>query len=148
VDSLKPASYDSLCLWGFGLVVRLGRPFKGRAGISYQHMARAFEFIKPSWRNASFRGFADYMQTAEFKENLQVLIGLARKEVITLMCAEAVPWRCHRSLVADALMIRGITVEHILSHTNQRTHLLTPWARGARLGHIISKGKAWRWEPL
>jgi uncharacterized protein (DUF488 family) len=81
------------------------------------------------WRNASFRGFADYMQTPEFKQNLETLISLAQKEVIALMCAEAVPWRGHRWLIADALMIRGVKLEHILSHDNRRTHVLTSWAR-------------------
>ena len=107
-----------------------------KAGISYQHIAGlgGLRHAHPNspnlgWHNASFRGFADYMQTPEFKQNLQVLIGLAQKEVIALMCAEAVPWRCHRSLIADALMIRGVTVEHILSHANRRTHILTSWAR-------------------
>jgi uncharacterized protein (DUF488 family) len=89
------------------------------------------------WHNASFRGFADYMQTLEFEQNLEVLIGLMKKEVIALMCAEAVPWRCHRSLIADALLIRGITVEHILGRANRRTHALTPWARITD-NHIIS----------
>ena len=107
-----------------------------QAGISYRHMAGLGglrhahrDSPNPGWRNASFRGFADYMQTAEFKENVQVLIDLAGKEIITLMCAEAVPWRCHRSLIADALLIRGMKVEHILNHRSRRTHLLTPWAQ-------------------
>jgi uncharacterized protein (DUF488 family) len=107
-----------------------------QAGLSYQHMAglgglRHGHPNSPNsgWRNASFRGFADYMQTPEFCHNLEALIGLAQKEVIALMCAEAVPWRCHRSLIADALVVRGITVEHILSRTGCRTHVLTPWAR-------------------
>jgi uncharacterized protein (DUF488 family) len=106
-----------------------------KVGLSYQHMAGLGGFRRvradspnSGWRNASFRGFADYMQTPEFEENLEVLIRLAQKEVIVLMCAEAVPWRCHRSLIADALVIRGITVEHILSRTSCRTHVLTPWA--------------------
>ena len=81
------------------------------------------------WRNASFRGFADYMQTQDFEKNLFTMIHLARQERISLMCAEAVPWRCHRSLIADALLIWGIRVEHILSLTHCQPHLLTPWAR-------------------
>lgn len=81
------------------------------------------------WRNASFRGFADYMQTQDFETNLFMMIQLARPERISLMCAEALPWRCHRSLIADALLIRGIRVEHILSRTRCQPHLLTPWAR-------------------
>ncbi len=81
------------------------------------------------WRNSSFRGFADYMQNNEFEENLQVLIRLARREQITVMCAEAVPWRCHRLLIADALTIRGIRVEHIMGLTGRQPHNITPWAQ-------------------
>ncbi len=81
------------------------------------------------WRNASFRGFADYMQTEEFEENLERLSQLAYVRRISLMCAEAVPWRCHRSLIADALLVRGIEVEHILSPTHSQPHTLTPWAK-------------------
>lgn len=81
------------------------------------------------WKNASFRGFADYMQTQEFEENLQTLVNTAMREQITLMCAEAVPWRCHRSLIADALLVRGIQVEHIFSETNHKPHKLTSWAQ-------------------
>jgi uncharacterized protein (DUF488 family) len=81
------------------------------------------------WHNASFRGFADYMQTPEFEEGLQKLIALARQEQVALMCAEAVPWRCHRSLIADALTVRGIPVRHIMSGTRAEPHSLTPFAR-------------------
>lgn len=66
--------------------------------------------INTGWHNASFRGFADYMQTPEFRTNLDELIELAKSERIAIMCAEAVPWRCHRSLIADALLARGIEV--------------------------------------
>lgn len=69
------------------------------------------------------------MQTAEFAANLEQLIKLAGKEPIALMCAEAAPWRCHRSLIADALTVRGIPVEHIASTTRRQPHILTPWAR-------------------
>lgn len=81
------------------------------------------------WENASFRGYADYMQTPEFEKNLEDLIQLAKKERISLMCAEAVPWRCHRSLIADALLIRGIYTEDIMSLTNRQVHKLTPFAK-------------------
>jgi len=93
------------------------------------------------WLNASFRGFADYMQTQEFEENLEALIQLANKERIALMCAEALPWRCHRSLIADALRSRGILVEHILSSTRRQPHGLTPWAQvdGTRLTYPAGK---------
>ena len=81
------------------------------------------------WRNASFRGFADYMQTEEFESALAELVEMAAHERIALMCAEAVPWRCHRSLIADALLVRGVKVKHIMSRQTCQEHALTPWAR-------------------
>lgn len=81
------------------------------------------------WQNASFRGFADYMQTPEFEESLEELIQLATKERIALMCAEAVPWRCHRSLIADALLVHGIRTEDIMSPIRRTVHTLTPFAK-------------------
>ena len=81
------------------------------------------------WRNGSFRGYADYMQTAEFAQNLANLMKQARKERVALMCAEAVPWRCHRSLIADALVVHGIRVEEIINGTRCQVHALTPFAR-------------------
>lgn len=81
------------------------------------------------WENASFRGFADYMQTEEFKENLEKLIELAEKGATVVMCAETVPWRCHRSLIGDALFVRGVRVRHIMSAGSSRDHSLTPWAK-------------------
>jgi len=106
------------------------------AGIAYVHMPglgglrhpRA-DSVNSAWRNDSFRGFADYMQTPEFAASLDALIGLAREEQIALMCAEAVPWRCHRSLIADALVARDVSVQHIMSPTRAEPHALTPWAR-------------------
>jgi uncharacterized protein (DUF488 family) len=81
------------------------------------------------WRNESFRGYADYMQTHAFEEGLDALIRLSREQRTAIMCAEAVPWRCHRSLVADALGVRGIPVVEILSEQSARLHKLTPFAR-------------------
>jgi uncharacterized protein (DUF488 family) len=80
------------------------------------------------WRNESFRGYADYMQTEQFGKGLERLIELAGERRTAIMCAEAVPWRCHRSLVADALAVRGIGVVEILSETSYREHALTPFA--------------------
>lgn len=80
------------------------------------------------WRNASFRGYADYMQTQEFARGLEELVALSRKKRTAIMCAEAVPWRCHRSLVADALSVRGIPVIEILSATSSCDHKMTPFA--------------------
>ncbi len=87
------------------------------------------------WRNASFRGFADYMQTGEFEESLRKLLEVSEKQATAIMCAEAVPWRCHRSLVGDALLVRGARVKHIISARSCRDHALTPWAKvkGARI---------------
>ncbi len=106
------------------------------AGISYTHLARLGglrharrDSSNLGWENASFRGFADYMQTPEFRQGLDELLALTRREPVALMCAETVPWRCHRSLIADALLVRGITVEHILSGRRSQPHRLTPWAR-------------------
>ena len=81
------------------------------------------------WRNLSFRGYADYMQTQAFAENLDALIALARDHTVAIMCAEAVPWRCHRSLVADALLVRGVRALEIASETKTTAHRLTPFAR-------------------
>lgn len=80
------------------------------------------------WRNKSFRGYADHMQTAEFQEGLHDLIETGHKARVAIMCAEAVPWRCHRSLVADALNARDIPVVEIISETAHRMHKLTPFA--------------------
>ena len=87
------------------------------------------ESTNMGWRNASFRGYADYMQTPEFRENLEELLELAAQSPTAIMCAEAVPWRCHRSLIADALMARGISVTEILSAKQSRPHTLTPFAQ-------------------
>ncbi len=84
--------------------------------------------VNLGWRNESFRGYADYMQTEEFVAALDRVIELAREHPTALMCAEAVPWRCHRSLVADALSIRGIRVLEIVSATEPKEHKLTPFA--------------------
>ena len=81
------------------------------------------------WRNEGFRGFADYMQTEEFQDALAALIRMSRQKRVAIMCAEAVPWRCHRSLVADALSVRGVPVVEILSESSYRMHRLTPFAQ-------------------
>jgi uncharacterized protein (DUF488 family) len=107
-----------------------------RHGISYQQMktlgglrrARA-DSPNSGWKNLSFRGFADYMQTPEFAVAMQQLIEAAHDTPAAIMCAEALPWRCHRFLIADALTIRGITVRHILSSTSTKVHALNPMAR-------------------
>jgi len=106
-----------------------------KSGLKYVHMLglgglRHTQGDSPNagWRNASFRGYADYMQTPEFAQSLEELIRLAKQEQVVLMCAEAVPWRCHRSLIADALLVRGIATEDIMSLTRRQAHTLTPFA--------------------
>jgi uncharacterized protein (DUF488 family) len=112
------------------------------AGIAYAHMPGLGGLRKPrkdspntGWRNESFRGYADYMQTDDFARHVEALVKLATRGRVAVMCAEAVPWRCHRSLVADALLARGVEVEHILGPGPRHPHRLTPLARldGGRL---------------
>lgn len=85
--------------------------------------------VNDGWRNASFRGYADYMQTPAFADAIDGLIATSREKVVAIMCAEAVPWRCHRSLIGDALLARGIRVEDIMSVTSTKPHTLTPFAK-------------------
>lgn len=97
---------------------------KDLGGLRHTHK----DSINTAWRNTSFRGYADYMQTDEFKEGIEKLIEIAHHKVVVIMCAEAVPWRCHRSLIGDALLVRYIQVEDIYSKTSIKPHILTPWA--------------------
>jgi len=113
------------------------------AGIGYVHLRKLGglrharrDSPNMGWRNASFRGFADYMQTSEFEAGLHRLIKLAGQKRSAIMCAEAVPWRCHRSLIADVLMTRGIRVEDIKSEKSAQVHSLTSFARVS--GHRIT----------
>jgi uncharacterized protein (DUF488 family) len=105
-------------------------------GIQYTHMSTLGGLRHPrkdspntSWRNNSFRGYADHMQTDEFAAAVKDLIKFTGRERIVVMCAEAVPWRCHRSLIADALIVRSVAVEHIMSKTKRQPHELTAFAR-------------------
>ena len=104
--------------------------------ISYSHIPGLGGLRHPrpdspnsAWRNASFRGYADYMQSAEFAKNVDSVALLARTLRCVLMCAEAVPWRCHRSLIADALLVHGIHTADIMSPTRLQTHTLTSFAK-------------------
>lgn len=106
------------------------------AQIGYRHMKelgglRHAHKDSPNggWRNTSFRGYADYMQAKEFEAALAQLIALSQEQRTAIMCAESVPWRCHRSLVADALTVRSIPVKHIMSRTTANEHHLTKFAR-------------------
>lgn len=105
------------------------------AGIDYRWMQAlgGLHHSRPDspnggWRNTSFRGYADYMQSAAFRDGVEELVAISRDTTTAIMCAEAVPWRCHRSLVADALTVRGVPAAEIFSQTSCRPHKLTPFA--------------------
>jgi len=104
-------------------------------GIKYIHMPEIGGLRRPkhdsinlAWKNSGFRGYADYMQTKEFADSLLKIIALARENRLVLMCAEALPWRCHRSLISDALVVRHVKVEHIISATSCLNHQLNEMA--------------------
>jgi uncharacterized protein (DUF488 family) len=107
----------------------------GALTVGYTHLpglgglrhARA-DSLNAGWNNLSFRGYADYMQSPEFAENVQWVAKLAGSERCALMCAEAVPWRCHRSLIGDALLVRGVGVEDIIGPGRRKPHTLTTFA--------------------
>ena len=84
--------------------------------------------VNLAWKNSGFRGYADYMQTKEFTDSLLKIIALARENCTALMCAEALPWRCHRSLISDALVVRHVKVRHIISASSIITHELSELA--------------------
>ena len=105
-------------------------------GIDYEHFEDLGSFRKPmvdsrntGWRNAGFRGYADYMSSSEFGVGLDRLIRLAGQRRTAIMCAEVVPWKCHRSLISDSLVARGIPVEHIISSGKTEHHQLTKFAK-------------------
>ena len=112
------------------------RRWLSESGVGYIHLrglgglrhARK-ESVNTGWKNASFRGYADYMQCADFESALRELFTSAAEQTVALVCAEAVPWRCHRSLVGDALLVRGVEVLDIMSAGVAKPHSLTPWAR-------------------
>ncbi len=115
-------------------------------GIQYSHMPElgglrrtSSDSVNKAWRNKSFRGYADYMQTREFTENLLKLMALARENRVAVMCAEALPWRCHRILISDALTVRHIKVEHILDSEHKFNHELSPNAlvEGAKITYPL-----------
>ncbi len=118
------------------------------AGIGYVHMPglgglrhTQVDSVNRGWRNSSFRGYADYMQTASFEENLNELIAIVNKERSVIMCAESLPWRCHRSLISDALLVRRINVTHIMGAEKSIQHTLTSFAKvdGLRITYPGSK---------
>ncbi len=106
------------------------------AGITYMHFKELGglrkakkDSVNTGWQNASFRGFADYMQTRDFVSAIRTLMRIAKLGRIAILCAEGNPFRCHRSLVADALTVRHVRVLHISSRTSVRAHTVTPFAR-------------------
>jgi uncharacterized protein (DUF488 family) len=109
----------------------------GRVHLHYSHMPglgglrkpRKDAFMNLGWRNLNFRGYADYMQTPEFAGQLQDLLAMAALEQVAIMCAEAVPWRCHRSLIADALLALNVEAAEIASATRIKPFTLHPWAQ-------------------
>jgi uncharacterized protein (DUF488 family) len=110
-----------------------------RARIDYVHepllggLRRAHkDSVNDGWRNTSFRGFADYMATDDFKQGLEALLRRSESTTAAIMCAEAVPWRCHRTLVADALKAAGRRVRHIVGSSKPSTHKFTPFLRRRR----------------
>ncbi|HKV01830.1 MAG TPA: DUF488 domain-containing protein [Ktedonobacteraceae bacterium] len=107
-----------------------------QAGIGYMHLGKlgglrqsSKDSINLGWQNSSFRGFADYMATPEFQQGLDELKTIAEKKRVAIMCAEAVPWRCHRSLIADALTTQGWQVLHIQSKKTASPHEPTPFLK-------------------
>ncbi len=115
-----PALKNQLVEYGFRYV-----HMKGLGGL--RHATK--QSVNKGWKNASFLGFADHMQTREFKESLDELIELARQSRSAIMCAEAVPWRCHRSLIGDALVVRKIPVRDIIGEKSIKAHKLTEFAK-------------------
>ncbi len=127
-----------------------------KAGLGYVHLPglgglrhAKLNSLNAGWRNASFRGYADFMQTPEFARSLDELIQLANHERVVLMCAEAVPWRCHRSLIADALLVRGIRTEDIMSPIRCELHTLTPFAKvqGTTIIYPAEIAQSTPWNP-
>jgi len=127
-------------------VARIGYVHLRKLG-GLRHARR--DSLNMGWRNASFRGFADYMQTSDFEAGLHRLMKLAGKKRSAIMCAEAVPWRCHRSLIADALTMRGIQVDDIMSMKRSQVHSLIPFARvqGHRITYAIRNRGGGRFPP-
>ena len=105
------------------------------AGVDYARLPALGGLRRPrkdspnaGWHNEGFRGFADHMQTEAFRLGLDALVAMAKRQRVAILCAEAVPWRCHRSLIADALVVRAVPVVEILSEADHRMHALTPFA--------------------
>ena len=106
--------------------------------------APAKDSVNTAWRNASFRGYADYMQTEAFRREIDWLVGLPEIGQVVVMCAEAVPWRCHRSLIADAVLARGVDVDDIFVKADgasvRKPHAMTDFAQ-LREGRVLYPGE-------
>jgi len=107
-----------------------------KVGIVYRHLEKlgglrktVKDSLNGAWKNESFRGFADYMQTENFTRGMEELVKIAKQKTVAIMCAEAVPWRCHRSMVGDALLVRGFLVKDIFSLSVAREEKLTEFAK-------------------
>jgi uncharacterized protein (DUF488 family) len=114
------------------------------AAIGYRHSPELGGLRKPSadspntaWKNASFRAYADHQQTAEFQTALEALLAEACRAPTAIMCAEAVPWRCHRQIIADALVSRDVAVRHILGASSEREHTINPHAQRQADGTLV-----------
>lgn len=115
-----------------------------RAGVAYVHedalggrRAPKPDSRNDVWRNAQFRGYADHMGSSEFRAALERLIERAATKRQVIMCAEAVPWRCHRQMIADALVARGVSVRHIIQAGSVKEHVLNEHARVLADGHLV-----------
>ncbi len=125
-------------------------PSLAGAGIDYRHAPAlggrrgAADPASPNtgWRNASFRAYADHLSTPEFRDALDAVLEDARQGPVAIMCAEAVPWRCHRQLISDALVARGVPVRHILSDAEPTPHELNEMAKGDEDGGVTYPGAA------
>lgn len=122
----------------------------GEAGLGYEHLVDLGGYREPrpdskngGWRNAGFRGYADHMDTEAFRASLERLVAFGKQRRTAIMCAEAVPWRCHRGLLSDALLVHGVRVIHILAPGKAQAHVLTPFAtvRGGRIVYPPARDK-------
>ena len=115
-----------------------------QAGIGYRHEPRLGGRRSPvadspnvNWRSASFRGYADHLATPEFQDALAGILEAAAQGVAVVMCAEAVPWRCHRQLISDALVARGVDVDHLMGAGQRRAHVLNEAVQVEKDGRLI-----------
>ena len=123
--------------------------YLAEAGVGYAHEPDlggrrdpSAASVNTAWRVAAFRGYADHMASPEFRAGLERVLALSEAGRPVIMCAEAVPWRCHRQLIADTLVSRGVAVRHILGSGQERAHELNPSARPGPNGVLVYPGTA------